>query len=164
MQHKADQWLSQPNLNWRNCQGSIYWPFSKKDDAEETAQQLDIQQESCLFGKFKTDYWHSTRRLLIKKLQREVMDIQHVSCLLKELCVIQQENCCWRTCNNRLLTFSMKVAFEETVQPIAYWLSNKVASEVSIKTQLMGIQQESPFWVNYRKRAYWYSVRELLVN
>jgi len=41
-------------LNWRNCQGSIYWPFSKKDDAEETAQQLDIKQESYLFGKFKT--------------------------------------------------------------------------------------------------------------
>lgn len=55
-------------LNWRKCQGGTYWPFSKKGDAEETAQHLDIQQESCLFGKFKTDYWHSTRMLLIKKL------------------------------------------------------------------------------------------------
>jgi hypothetical protein len=66
--------------------------------------------------------------------------------------------------NDSLPTFSMKVTFKETVQSIAYWLGNEVASQVIIKTQLMGIQQESSFWVNYRNRAYWYSLRKLLVN
>lgn len=56
MQHKADQWLSQPqpNLTEETVKVALTGHSFKKDDAEGTVQQLDILQESCLFGKFKT--------------------------------------------------------------------------------------------------------------